>query len=135
MTENLDSNKPLAVGAQIREYRERLNLTLVDIAGYLGCTQAYVSNLERGVKPVPKTRLKELASYFEERGIDGAHETLTKCDDASVKVIDMSMLTHEERGVLGTIGRAFKTGNQAERTSLRQKLEIILKEMDEPACA
>lgn len=64
----LTANEPLT-GEQIRELRERANLSQAVFARYLNLTVGYVSQMERGTK-VPKGPALALLNVIRRKGIE-----------------------------------------------------------------
>ncbi len=47
----------------IKLFRKDNNLSQIDLANILGCTQGFVSSLERGKRPIPKGIITKLLSF------------------------------------------------------------------------
>lgn len=58
----MDVNKH--IGEKIREYRERKNITQLELAEYLGTTPQALSRYERGERKTDQDTLFKLADYF-----------------------------------------------------------------------
>ncbi|GCF90754.1 helix-turn-helix domain-containing protein [Shewanella sp. M-Br] len=56
----------LQVGLEVRTIREKLGITQVQLGDSLGLESAYISKIERGVKPLPLLSLFELLSICDE---------------------------------------------------------------------
>lgn len=47
----------------IKQFRKDNNLSQIDLANILGCTQGFVSSLERGKRPIPEGVITKLLSF------------------------------------------------------------------------
>lgn len=47
----------------IKLFRKDNNLSQIDLANIIGCTQGFVSSLERGKRPIPKGIITKLLSF------------------------------------------------------------------------
>lgn len=47
----------------IKQFRKDNNLSQIDLAKILGCTQGFISSLERGKRPIPEGIITKLLSF------------------------------------------------------------------------
>ena len=73
--ERNDDQIKLAIGIEVKNLRKALGLTQVEFGGKINLDSAYISKIERGIKPISSIQLFNILSICE---LDDAIESMIK---------------------------------------------------------
>ena len=76
--ERNDDQIKLAIGIEVRKLRKALGLTQVEFGGKINLDSAYISKIERGIKPISSIQIFTILSICE---LDDAIEFIIKIID------------------------------------------------------
>jgi len=76
--ERNDDQIKLIIGLEIKKLRKDLGLTQVEFGGKINLDSAYISKIERGIKPISSIQLFNILSICE---LDDAIESIIKIID------------------------------------------------------
>jgi len=76
--ERNDDQIKLIIGLEVKKQRKSLGLTQVEFGGKVNLDSAYVSKIERGIKPISSIQLFNILSICE---LDDALESVIKIID------------------------------------------------------
>ena len=123
------------VGSVIRELRERKGLSQAEIAGMLGLRTAQsISNIERGVSPLPRTKIKRFAdilgvgkgeivdALMQEMG-----ETVSRAAGVKARAIVLGPeVSTEEFTLVSTLVSRLRRAKAGERAQIRRAVSKIV---------
>lgn len=123
------------VGTFIRELREKRGLSQGDVAKLLKLKTAQsISNIERGVSPLPKTKIKRLADILGVRKSEIVTIVLNEVQDRYSKaaglaggaVVAVTDLSTEERHLVSNLAIKLRKAKTTERSQLKKSLKKVL---------
>lgn len=122
------------VGNYIKELREKKGLSQGDVARLLNLKTAQsISNIERGVSPLPKAKIKKLADILGIRKSEIVTIVLNEVQDRYSKAAGVNArtlvlpneLTSEEVSLLKDFTEKLKAAKAVERKALKQRLALV----------
>ena len=123
------------VGQFIREMREKRNLSQGDVAKLLSLKTAQsISNIERGVSPLPKAKIKKLSEILGISKSDLMSVALREVQDryaraagvAGGNVITPEGLNKDEMALVQTLVSEFRGSDGDRKTELKLALRKVL---------
>lgn len=123
------------VGSFIRQMREKRGLSQGDVAKLLNLKTAQsISNIERGVSPLPRTKIKRLADILGVRKNEIVTVVLKEVQDRYSKaagvnggsVVVANGLSSDEFGLLSMLAEKFRDAKSTDRVELRKQVKRIV---------
>ncbi len=129
------------VGSLVRQLREKRGLSQGDVAKLLSLKTAQsISNIERGVSPLPRNKIKRLADVLGVKKNDLVGVVISETQERIAKAAGVTgkgsfagvalegeqELSSEESTILMTLVERFKTAKAADKTNLKKQVKKIL---------
>jgi transcriptional regulator with XRE-family HTH domain len=123
------------IGSFIRELRESRGLSQGDVAKLLNLKTAQsISNIERGVSPLPRAKIKKLADVLGIRKGEIVTIVLREVQDRYAKaagvqarsIVVPNDLTAEDYGTLLTLTERLTVAKTTERAALRKQMKKLI---------
>lgn len=123
------------VGSFIKNLREKRGLSQADVAKLLSLKTAQsISNIERGVSPLPKAKIKRLADILGVKKGEIVTVVLREVQDRVAKAAGVQSrsivlgneLSTEDVELLSTLAHKFGVAKSTERASLKKQVKRII---------
>jgi transcriptional regulator with XRE-family HTH domain len=123
------------VGTYIRQMREKRGLSQGDVAKLLSLKTAQsISNIERGVSPLPRTKIKRLADVLGVRKNEIVTIVLKEVRDRYSKaagltgsaVVITSGLAPDEFSLIDTLAEKLREARAGEKAQIKKQMKRIL---------
>lgn len=116
-------------GQKVRELRIKAKVRLNVMAEAIGYSEAYLSAVETGRKPINDELLVKTIGYF--RTLDPSLNVtdLERAADESKKSLNVESLDDLERGVLGAFARKLPGASEEMRAEILNRLSKVLEDV------
>lgn len=113
-------------GRKVRELRLQVGCRLREMAEFIGCTDAYLSAVEIGKKPIHDDLVSNAIRFFASKNIDAS--ILRSAADQSRGSINVEELNYDERGILAAFARRFPGSSEQDRVKMLTKLNQLFED-------
>lgn len=123
------------VGSFIKNLREKRGLSQADVAKLLSLKTAQsISNIERGVSPLPKSKIKKLADILGVKKSEIVTVVLAEVQERVAKaagvqsrsIVVGNELSNEEFALLSSFAERFRLAKTNERNAFKKQLKKML---------
>lgn len=116
-------------GQKVRELRIQARVRLNVMAEAIGYSEAYLSAVETGRKPINDELLEKTIDYFMNLSTPFNPQELERAADESKKSINVESLEDLERGVLGAFARKLPGASEEARAEILNRLSKVLEDI------
>ncbi len=115
------------IGIFIKQMREKRGLSQSQVAKLLKLKTAQsISNIERGVSPLPRSKIKKLADVLGIEKKEIVTLALQEVQDKYSRATGMTSLESDEVVLLQTLAERFRSAKTGEKSALKKRVERIL---------
>lgn len=116
-------------GQKVRELRIQARVRLNAMAEAIGYSEAYLSAVETGRKPVNDELLEKTIEYFTAINSNFSKDDLVRAADESKSAINVEKLEDLEKGVLGAFARKLPGVTDQVRLEILDRLNKVLEDV------
>jgi transcriptional regulator with XRE-family HTH domain len=116
-------------GQKVRELRIQARVRLNAMAEAIGYSEAYLSAVETGRKPVNDELLEKTIEYFTAINNNFSKDDLVRAADESKTAINVERLEDLEKGVLGAFARKLPGATDQVRLEILDRLNKVLEDV------
>lgn len=98
-------------GLCIRKIRLELGLTLKEMATAVSVSSAYLSSVELGEKALNNNLIEDVSRYLQDKITQEQLDELRAAAAQSIKIVPVSNLSADERGLVAAFARRLSDGN------------------------
>ena len=115
------------VGSFIRQLREKRGLSQAEVAKLLSLKTAQsVSNIERGVSPLPRAKIRRLADILGIRKREIVTVVMREVQDQVWRAAGVAELSSEDFALLSSLADKLRAAKKPQRVLLKRRVKKIL---------